>query len=118
MTEGQDLEYYVHFEGYNRRIDKWVLHKDLVRVSIPVHSYRMINKMTEELGKRKAMEEEEKNEGAGFLENDEDAGMDEKQVTMHEQATKIKTIEWVQIGKFKCETWYFSPYPEQYHHID
>mmetsp|Transcript_19229 Transcript_19229/g.18908 ORF Transcript_19229/g.18908 Transcript_19229/m.18908 type:complete len:113 (-) Transcript_19229:821-1159(-) len=78
----------------------------------------MINKMTEELGKRKVMEEEEKNEGAGFLENDEDAGMDEKQVTMHEQATKIKTIEWVQIGKFKCETWYFSPYPEQYHHID
>lgn len=71
-----------------------------------------------ELAKRKVAEEEEKNERAGFLENDEDAGMDQKQVLMHEQATKIKTIEYVQIGKFKCETWYFSPYPEGYHHID
>jgi hypothetical protein len=43
------------------------------------------------------------NEQAGFLENDEDAGMDQKHVLMHEQATKIKTIEWIQIGKFKCE---------------
>jgi len=57
--------------------------------------------MAKELALRKALEEEEKNEQAGFLENDEDAGMDEKQVRLHEQATKIKTIEWVQIGKFK-----------------
>jgi len=53
------------------------------------------------MGKRKALEEEEKNEQAGFLENDEDAGMDEKQVKMHEQATKIKTIEWIQLGRYK-----------------
>lgn len=75
-------------------------------------------KVQAELAKRRAIEEEEKNEQAGFLENDEDAGMDQKHVLMHEQATKIKTIEWIQIGKYKCETWYFSPYPEQYHHID
>ena len=70
------------------------------------------------MAKRKEEEEEEKNDQANFLENDEDAGMDPKHVQMHEQATKIKTIEWLQIGKYKWETWYFSPYPEGYHHID
>lgn len=70
------------------------------------------------MAKRKEEEEEEKNDQANFLENDEDAGMDIKHVQMHEQATKIKTIEWIQIGKYKWETWYFSPYPEGYHHID
>lgn len=53
------------------------------------------------MAKRKLIEEEEKNEQAGFLENDEDAGMDQKHVLMHEQATKIRTIEWIQIGKYK-----------------
>lgn len=70
------------------------------------------------MGKRKRIEEDVKNEQSGFLENDEDAGMDQKHVKMHELATKIKTIEWIQIGKYKCETWYFSPYPEGFHHID
>lgn len=31
-SDGQDLEYYVHFEGYNRRIDRWVHSKLIIRV--------------------------------------------------------------------------------------
>lgn len=107
--DGLDLEYYVHYLGYNRRIDRWVPAKFIIVDD------KSIN---EELERRKREEEEEKNEQLGFMENDEDAGMDKKHVEMHEQATKIKTIEWIQIGEHKCETWYFSPYPDGYHHID
>lgn len=32
QLDGQDLEYYVHYEGYNRRIDRWVPHKFIIRV--------------------------------------------------------------------------------------
>lgn len=106
---GCDLEYYVHYLGYNRRIDRWVPAKFIIKDDVSIN---------EELLKRKQEEEEEKNEQVGFLENDEDAGMDKKHVELHEQATKIKTIEWIQIGEHKCETWYFSPYPDGYHHID
>jgi len=109
VADSHDLEYYVHFEGYNRRVDRWIPHIKILKDD---------EKLELELSKRKTFEEEEKNEVEGFLENDEDAGMDEKQIRMHEEATKIKTIEWIQIGKYKCETWYFSPYPEEYHHID
>ena len=35
----------------------------------------------------------------------------------HEEATKIKTISEIQIGIYKCDTWYYSPYPSGYHDI-
>ena len=30
------------------------------------------------------------------------------------QLTKVKYIEKVQIGKYEIDTWYFSPYPDEY----
>ena len=32
----------------------------------------------------------------------------------HEALTKVKYIDKIQIGKFEIDTWYFSPYPEEY----
>ena len=32
----------------------------------------------------------------------------------HEQITKVKYIDRIQIGRFEIDTWYFSPYPEEY----
>jgi len=32
----------------------------------------------------------------------------------HEALTKVKYIDRVQIGRFEIDTWYFSPYPEDY----
>ena len=34
------------------------------------------------------------------------------------EVTKFKTIEYIEIGKYKCETWYYSPFPEGYHNIE
>ena len=28
--------------------------------------------------------------------------------------TKVKYIDKIQIGKYEIDTWYFSPYPEEY----
>lgn len=32
----------------------------------------------------------------------------------HEAITKIKFIDTLRMGKFEIDTWYFSPYPEEY----
>ncbi len=32
----------------------------------------------------------------------------------HEALTKVKYINKVHIGKYEIDTWYFSPYPEEY----
>lgn len=32
----------------------------------------------------------------------------------HEEITKVKNIELIEFGKYEIDTWYFSPYPEEY----
>ncbi|GFG39457.1 hypothetical protein Cfor_08406 [Coptotermes formosanus] len=32
----------------------------------------------------------------------------------HEALTKVKYIDRIQIGRYEIDTWYFSPYPEEY----
>ena len=32
----------------------------------------------------------------------------------HEESTKVKNIQTVEIGRFQVDTWYFSPFPEEY----
>jgi hypothetical protein len=44
--------------------------------------------------------------------------MNEKQIQEHEEATKMKTINSVQMGEHRLETWYFSPMPDQYQNIE
>jgi histone acetyltransferase MYST1 len=31
----------------------------------------------------------------------------------HEERTKVKNIDTVQIGKYQLDTWYYSPYPDE-----
>lgn len=55
--------------------------------------------------------------GCPLFENDEHKGMDRKQVQEHEEATKIKTIDFVQVGltNERLKAWYYSPFPQAYH---
>ena len=39
-------------------------------------------------------------------------------MAIHEENTRFKTISFIEIGKYRCETWYFSPFPEYYQNID
>jgi len=32
----------------------------------------------------------------------------------HEEVTKVKNVPCIVLGKYEIETWYFSPYPEEY----
>lgn len=35
----------------------------------------------------------------------------------HEERTKVRNIDNVQFGAFNVDTWYFSPYPEEYRNV-
>lgn len=54
-------------------------------------------------------------ENADFLYNDEHLGLNEKQIIEFEESTKIKSVEFIEMGKHRVETWYFSPFPKEYH---
>lgn len=74
-------DYYIHFEGFNRRNDMWVT-RDLIETTSELISDAHLKK------KKKGEEQKQDKE-----ENDEHEGMDEASLQAHLLATKIKTIE-------------------------
>lgn len=118
-------EYYVHYVEFNRRLDEWVSLDQLdldgkVKIDLPkkdkvrkklekAHEGR---KMTRQ-AKRKLNELTDSNDGHG----ESSAAMKalEKE---HEEITKVKNIQKIELGKYEIDTWYFSPYPDEFAKCD
>merc|ERR1719334_904061 len=109
----KQYEYYVHYENFNRRLDEWVLRDRIMA------SYGMEAENGHELGEsdrkitrnQKRKHDEINHVQKTYAEMDPTTAALEKE---HEALTKVKYIDRVQIGRFEIDTWYFSPYPEDY----
>lgn len=44
---------------------------------------------------------------------DEHEGLDEASLREHEEVTKVKNVHEIELGKFRMDTWYFSPLPKE-----
>ena len=97
-----EWQYYVHYEGLNRRLDEWV---PLDRFDLG--SVNEEGKMTRGNSKRKFEHEEHEEEGE----------LDLATLKEHEEATKVKNVTRIVFGEFQMETWYFSPFPKEYQSV-
>ena len=97
-------EYYIHYIEYDRRNDHWIKRKSIIETKVSDEEVKKI--------KNNQNQEDEI-----VFHNDENEGMDQAGIKNHEEATKIRTIEEIIMGNFRCCTWYFSPFPEEYHNI-
>lgn len=116
------LEYYVHFERFNRRMDEWVP-EARIDTRRPVEKERKNSEgaqMILDLGDRsdrkitrnqKRKHDEINHVQKSYAEMDPTTAALEKE---HEAITKVKYVDKVQVGKFEIDAWYFSPYPDEY----
>jgi hypothetical protein len=44
----------------------------------------------------------------------EHGNFDMTEIREHEEFTKVKNIERIELGRYEMETWYFSPFPEEF----
>ncbi|KAG8461494.1 hypothetical protein KFE25_001098 [Diacronema lutheri] len=131
-------EYYVHPRGLNRRLDEWVMDCRLLDASaLHAHGDQAAHsasappraragpsgahadapsqpstrvQLSPALTTRKMKRRIDVLNNVSASELDFDP-RDEEQ---HEQETKVKHIRRVVMGPFEIETWYFSPYPDEY----
>lgn len=99
----QSYDYYLHFCSMDRRMDRWIPPERV----FPTGDY--------------IEPEDKKKKKDGHHDGDEDddhEGMDPHERQAHEDATKIKTIHWIKFGKFMAETWYYSPYPDDFQDLE
>jgi hypothetical protein len=112
LDKSGNWEYYMHYEDFDRRLDEWVgadrLGDEVIkhRSSGEVASAESNQKMTRTQKRR-------------FDEIHTTLPVDNDPTTAaleheREQATKVKNIQTVEIGKYEMETWYYSPYPEEF----
>ncbi|KAL4239362.1 K(lysine) acetyltransferase [Mactra antiquata] len=115
-------EYYVHYEGFNRRLDEWV---DLDRFDLSnkledqqnkIKDVTVLTDLTDGTDRKLTRNQKRKHDEINhvqktYAEMDPTTAALEKE---HEAITKVKYIDKIQIGKYEIDTWYFSPYPEEY----
>ena len=99
----QQLEYYVHYISFDRRLDEWVPIERIDVQSLGQYNGVTIGDHTGEIRnshRKKSVDSAESKENmAAALEKE------------HEEITKVKNIQYIELGQYEIETWYFSPYP-------
>eukprot|EP00192_Tetraselmis_astigmatica_P005340 CAMPEP_0117668456 /NCGR_PEP_ID=MMETSP0804-20121206/11561_1 /TAXON_ID=1074897 /ORGANISM="Tetraselmis astigmatica, Strain CCMP880" /LENGTH=453 /DNA_ID=CAMNT_0005476353 /DNA_START=254 /DNA_END=1615 /DNA_ORIENTATION=- len=99
-----EYEYYVHYNGFNRRMDEWVW---LPQLDLSTVDDSMVEGSDpKRKGKRK--QEEVHSDDEGHAEFDANA------LREHEEFTKVKNIDTIELGRHIMDTWYFSPFPQEY----
>lgn len=116
-VKGAGAEYYVHFVALDRRLDRWVPEKELFS-----HDYGIVTTTTNCVvptveGRRVTRRDKRK---FGVASGMEEAVMDGDYVALekeHEERTKVKNINSIQVGGYLVDTWYWSPYPDEYRNV-
>lgn len=142
----KQLEYYIHYEGLNRRLDQWVA-RDRISTAVTGADKKSTTPLAQDyngkspiitlscnskdkLGKptvdidmvdgdpdrkitrnQKRRHDEINHVQKTYADMDPTTAALEKE---HEAITKVKYIDKLRFGKFEIDTWYFSPYPEEY----
>mmetsp|Transcript_22220 Transcript_22220/g.30568 ORF Transcript_22220/g.30568 Transcript_22220/m.30568 type:complete len:433 (-) Transcript_22220:259-1557(-) len=107
-NEEHEWEYYVHYSEFNKRLDEWV--------SVDRFDFSTVHSKPskkDDANQRKMTRSRKKNtqEIAPHKEESEKLSALEKE---HQEITKVKNINLIELGRFEIDTWYFSPYPEEY----
>ena len=110
-SKGARSEYYVTFIGENRRLDEWVTQDRICAVAAADSPA-----VDEGKGGRQTRNQKRRHDELNHTEEDDHA-QDAVSAALekeHLEATKVKNIMCIQIGNFDIDTWYYSPYPEDF----
>ena len=133
LKDGQ-FEFYVHYVEYNKRLDEWVT---LDRLNLSKIEGPSSDKKEDKRLKKKRDEGKSKSNNSSFSKKEDrreeetssQPGGREEEIeklrsggSMSHQsdeiASRVKNINKIQMGRFLVDTWYFSPYPEEFSTVD
>ncbi|CAG0882645.1 unnamed protein product [Cyprideis torosa] len=121
FDEGRgEQAFYVHYTGLDRRCDEWVYRdrfsegSNELKAEVPL--VNVLNDSLHDSGRKITRNQKRKHDEIhhvqkSYAEMDPATAALEKE---HEAATKVKFIHCIQFGKYEIDTWYFSPYPDEY----
>ncbi|XP_078061507.1 histone acetyltransferase KAT8 isoform X2 [Mustelus asterias] len=118
--EGRE-EFYVHYVGFNRRLDEWVDKNRLaltktLKEAVQKTSDQYLSELSEQPERKITRNQKRKHDEINHIQKTY-AEMDPTTAALekeHEAITKVKYVDKIQIGNYEIDAWYFSPFPEDY----
>eukprot|EP00960_Hanusia_phi_P065718 766195-Hanusia_phi.AAC.5 len=111
--DGRSWEYYLHYEDYDRRLDEWVPSDRVGEEVVKQRSNDDHRSSLDSVQKMTRTQKRKFDEINTTLPGDVDpttAALEHER----EQATKVKNIQEIEMGVYEMDTWYYSPYPEEF----
>eukprot|EP00162_Nutomonas_longa_P008673 comp18709_c0_seq1/m.33949 comp18709_c0_seq1/g.33949 ORF comp18709_c0_seq1/g.33949 comp18709_c0_seq1/m.33949 type:complete len:398 (-) comp18709_c0_seq1:32-1225(-) len=106
-------EYYVHFVDTNRRMDTWLREDKMQKLEEGRGTTASGN--GKDQGKLVTRHSKRKYDEIFHVSHPENlTPMNRVLEKEHEESTKVKNINTIELGRFDIDTWYFSPYPEEF----
>ncbi|XP_072127583.1 LOW QUALITY PROTEIN: histone acetyltransferase KAT8 [Mobula birostris] len=122
LNEQQNREeFYVHYVGFNRRLDEWVDKNRLaltktVKEAVQKTSDQYMSELSEQPERKITRNQKRKHDEINHIQKTY-AEMDPTTAALekeHEAITKVKYVDKIQIGHYEIDAWYFSPFPDDY----
>ena len=110
-----ECEYYIHYPGHDRRLDEWVT---IERVD--VQTAVKIDGSDDRNGSKRLKRSKSDGDTSILAATGEGAKREEKLALLqslereNEEITKVKNLHKINLGKYDVETWYYSPFPDDY----
>jgi histone acetyltransferase MYST1 len=123
--EEGEFEYYVHYIHHDRRLDEWVS-LDRIDLETKVDISDETDHHKNKKSKRRLEENPSSTSAAAIAAMTPSASsLREEKVAIlsqlereHEETTKVKNIQQIELGRYEIDTWYFSAFPEEYCGLD
>ncbi|XP_048448424.1 histone acetyltransferase KAT8 isoform X1 [Rhincodon typus] len=114
-------EFYVHYVGFNRRLDEWVDKNRLaltktLKEAVQKTSDQYMSELSDQPERKITRNQKRKHDEINHIQKTY-AEMDPTTAALekeHEAITKVKYVDKIQIGNYEIDAWYFSPFPEDY----
>eukprot|EP00698_Gefionella_okellyi_P013439 TRINITY_DN3680_c0_g1_i1.p1 TRINITY_DN3680_c0_g1~~TRINITY_DN3680_c0_g1_i1.p1 ORF type:complete len:404 (+),score=63.46 TRINITY_DN3680_c0_g1_i1:34-1212(+) len=104
----KEQEYYVHYSDFNKRLDEWVNAERFNTSAISLAAQEQLLRAEKKARSHKRKHEETKGD------HDHQSAAERE----HDEITKVKNINVIEMGQFATDTWYFSPYPDEFAKCD
>jgi histone acetyltransferase MYST1 len=114
--EGARVEYYVHYIHHDRRLDEWV-GVDRIDLTSGVGTISDLHDIGPHGKNKKTKRKLEDMTGSSSFREEKVAILSQLEKE-HEETTKVKNIQRIELGRYEMDTWYFSAYPDDYSGVD
>ncbi len=106
-TSYKDYDYYVHYVAFDRRLDKWEKAE-----KVHVQMTKVLFRDGFNIGwKLPATYIRDRDKAWRDYNYNDECEFKEEHLRAHQESTKVRNFEYIVIGKYRVQTWYFSPIP-------